>query len=307
MSAGTCASDRPGGSGSRRKLTRSRFVHTMGRMASVTRAYVPGFYGLVHYRLATPATPATLPPLLCLHQTPSSSAEWEPVLADLAAGRVVVAPDTPGYGMSDPPPAPVSIGDFARTMLRFMDDLASAGVVQAGVFDVMGAHTGSIIATELAGSAPARVRRLVLFGLAAYDAAVRKAKLDTLYEKFPPPGEDLAHVEKLWAILKTLLDPRMTAEQRHVKMAESLRLGSRMPWAYEAVYRYDFLQAMTEVTQPVLVINPEDDLWEPTRLTSGRYRNGRRLDIPGVRHGVLSIEHDRIVAAIRGFLDVDAR
>jgi pimeloyl-ACP methyl ester carboxylesterase len=272
-------------------------------MTTVTRAYAPSVYGQLHYRIVTPTEPQTRPPLLCLHQTPSSGGEWEPVLPFLANGRVVVAPDTPGYGMSDPPPAPVSIAEFAAIMSRFMDELASAGVLLPGPYDVMGAHTGSITATELARSRPQQVRRLVLFGLAAYDADVRRQKLEHLYEKFPPPGNDLNHVEKLWAILGQLTDPRMSAEARHVKMAESLRLGSRLPWAYEAVYRYDFLQAMTEVEQPVLVINPEDDLWEPTRRTSERYRHGRRIDIPGVKHGVLSIERERIVREIREFLE----
>jgi pimeloyl-ACP methyl ester carboxylesterase len=272
-------------------------------MSTITRAYAPSRYGQLHYRIVRPEGPESRPPLLCLHQTPSNGSEWEPILADLATGRVVVAPDTPGYGMSDAPPAPVRIADFAAIMDRFMSDGVASGLFQTGAYDVIGAHTGSITATELARSRPQAVRRLVLFGLAAYDAEVRRQKLDTLYQKFPPPGNDLAHVEKLWAILVQLTDPRMSAEARHLKMAESLRLGSRLPWAYEAVYRYDFLEAMTEVAQPVLVINPEDDLWEPTRRTSHLYRNGRRLDIPGVKHGVLEIEHERIVREIRAFLD----
>jgi pimeloyl-ACP methyl ester carboxylesterase len=272
-------------------------------MSTVTRAYLPSVYGQLHYRVATSSAPETLPPLLCLHETPSTGAHWEPILRDLAVGRVVVAPDTPGYGMSDPPPAPPTIMDYAQAMNRCMSDLAVAGIIPAGPFDVMGAHTGSITATELARSTPERVRRLILFGLAAYDAEVRREKLTNLYEKFPPPRHDLSHIEKLWAISSSLTDSRVSAEDRHVKMAESLRVGSRLPWGFDAVYRYDFLQAMTEVTQPVLVINAEDDLWEPTRRASERYRNGRRVDLPGVSHGVLRIERERVVREIRAFLD----
>jgi N-acyl-D-aspartate/D-glutamate deacylase len=95
------------------------------------------------------------------------------------------------------------------------------------------------------------------------------------------PANDLSHVEKLWAIISKLSDPRMSAEQRHVGMAECLRLGSRMPWGYVAVYRYDFLAAMPQVSQPVLVINPEDDLWVVTRETSHLMPNARRLDLRG--------------------------
>lgn len=271
-------------------------------MASVTRAYVPSRYGQVHYRVARPSMPSALPPLLCLHQTPSHSGDWMPVLPALGETRVVVAADTPGYGMSDAPPEPIGIADFAAIMAQMMDDLARQGVVPEGPFDVMGFHTGSITATEIARTLPERVQRAVLFGLAAYPADLRAEKLARLRDTFPVPGPDLSHVEKLWTIIGQLSDDRLSAEDRHVSMAECLRLGSRMPWGYIAVYRYDFLGAMAEVDQPVLIMNPEDDLWIPTRATSDRFRNGRRFDMPGVKHGVLTLEHDRVVAEIEGFL-----
>jgi hypothetical protein len=50
------------------------------------------------------------------------------------------------------------------------------------------------------------------------------------------------------------------------------------------------------------VMNPEDDLWEVTLATAGHFRNGTRFDLPGVRHGVLKIEHDRVVERIEAFL-----
>lgn len=272
-------------------------------MTAVLKAYAPSDYGQLHYRIVTPSGPQTRPPLLCLHQTPSSGTEWEVVMADLAIDRVVLAPDTPGYGASDQPPAPLLIEQFARIMFQFMDHLTASGTIAPGPFDVMGFHTGSITATEMARSSPERIRRLVLFGLAAYDAEVRKEKLDTLYAKFPPPGDNLDHIEKLWAIFGQLSDARMSMEKRHIAMAECLRLGARMPWAYEAVYRYDFLAAMTEVDQDVLIINPEDDLWVPTLASSGRFRKGRRVDLPGLKHGALTFAKAQILAEIQAFLD----
>jgi len=213
----------------------------------------------------------------------------------------VIAADTPGYGMSDAPPEPVLIEDYAGVMLALMDDLAAAGIVAPGPFDVLGFHTGSLIATELARANPDRVRRAAMFGLAAYPAEQREEKLARLLENFPPPGDNLDHVQKLWAIISQLSDSRLTAEEKHIGMAECLRLGARMPWGYISVYRYDFLAAMTQVAQPVLVMNPEDDLWERTCATSDRYPNGLRYDMPGVKHGVLKLEHDRVIARLDQF------
>jgi pimeloyl-ACP methyl ester carboxylesterase len=273
-------------------------------MIEIRRGYVDSTFGQVHYRIAFASGGAAGIPLLCLHQTPANGSEWLPVMEPLAQGRTVIAMDTPGYGMSDPPPAPATIEDFAQVADSLMQDLAEAGLIAAGPYDAMGIHTGSVIATELARRLPERVRRLVLFGLAAYPQDVRDAKLANLANAFPPPGMDLAHVEKLWSIIGVLSDPRIPYEERHVNMAECLRLGSRMPWGYSSVYRYDFLAAMAQVDQPVLVMNPEDDLCEVTRATSHLFRNGRRMDITGVKHGVLKLERDLVVAAIEDFLGV---
>jgi len=272
-------------------------------MPNILRGYTASRFGQLHYRISVCEAPAPLPPLLCLHQTPSNSGDWLPVMEPLAARRTVIAVDTPGYGMSDAPPEPASIEDFAQIMAQCMSDLAAQRLIAAGQFDVMGFHTGSLIATQLARSLPDTVRRAVVFGLAAYPAEQREAKLANLLGAFPPPGPDLQHVEKLWAIIGHLSDPRISYEDRHVSMAECLRLGARMPWGYISVYRYDFLAAMAQVFQPVLVMNPQDDLWAPTLANAHRFPNGRRVDIEGVSHGVLKLETARVVAEIEAFLN----
>lgn len=268
-------------------------------MTQVKRGYADSRFGQVHYRIAQGGEGT---PILCLHQTPSSSADWLPVMAPLAQGRTVIALDTPGYGMSDAPPEPASIEDFAQIADRFMHDMAQQGLIPCGGYHIMGFHTGSLIATELARAFPQRVQRLVLFGLAAYPADVREAKLENLLQAFPVPDASLAHVEKLWAIIGSLSDPRISFEERHISMAECLRLGARMPWGYCSVYRYDFLAAMAQVAHDVLVMNAQDDLWEVTRATSHLFRNGKRMDMAGVKHGVLKLEQDRVVDAVEMFL-----
>ena len=50
--------------------------------------------------------------------TPSSIAEYERLIETMATDRTVVALDTPGYGMSDSPPAPLSIADYAACLIE---------------------------------------------------------------------------------------------------------------------------------------------------------------------------------------------
>ncbi len=69
---------------------------------------------------------------------------FEPLLAHMGTDRLALAPDTPGYGLSDPPPAPLSIPDYAAALGDAVDAL------DLGEIDLMGAHTGSRIAVEFA-------------------------------------------------------------------------------------------------------------------------------------------------------------
>jgi pimeloyl-ACP methyl ester carboxylesterase len=271
-------------------------------MSQIERAYRSSRFGQLHYRIARPDGPPIAPPLVCLHQTPSSGGEWASIMPIMARDRVVIAPDNPGYGMSDAPPSPATIPDFGAVVAGLMDNLAASGVIAGDSYDVIGMHTGSIVASELGLADAARVRRIVMISLAAYPADVRAAKLADLYSKFPAPAATLAHVEQLWSFFVKFGDPRMTDEARHVALAECLRLGNRMPWGYEAVYRYDFEAALDRLEQPVLVINPQDDLWDVTLRHAGRLRHGERWDLPGRAHGFLVHEAEEVAARVREFL-----
>ena len=51
------------------------------------------------------AGPSDAPAVLLLHGFPSSSRMWQPLIDQLADRYRMVAPDYPGFGQSDAPPA----------------------------------------------------------------------------------------------------------------------------------------------------------------------------------------------------------
>ncbi|WP_159987307.1 alpha/beta fold hydrolase [Novosphingobium sp. 18052] len=266
------------------------------------RAYCDGPYGQIHYRVARPAGPAALPPLLCLHQTPKSGFDYEPVMPLLAAqGRVVLAPDTPGYGGSDAPPAPIGIRDFGQVMAGFLETMRADGVIGEGPVDVMGYHTGSVTATELAVSRPRLIRRLVLVSLAAYEAEERIRRLASI-DRFPVPRPDAGHVADLWKLMESMHDTRVDLDWKHASLAEHLRPGKRLPWGFRAVYEYDFIGALENLRQPTLLLCPQDDLWDVTHREAHRIPDARLVELHGAAHGFLKVDAEAIAARIDSFL-----
>jgi catechol 2,3-dioxygenase-like lactoylglutathione lyase family enzyme len=144
----------------------------------VRRSFVDGRYGQLHLRRASPRRAGGLhAPVVLLHQTPLSGRMFSELLPEIGRDRVVLAPDTPGYGESDPPPAPPALGDYADALHDVIADLKEP-------VDLVGYHTGAMIAAEYAARYPQHVRRVVLISMPLFGPE-RRAKLVTTTTPWP--------------------------------------------------------------------------------------------------------------------------
>src|SRR5690606_14285730 len=80
---------------------------------TITRHFVTVGKRRIHYRKA-----GSGPPLLMVHQSPRSSAEYEPLMTKWAQHFTCIAPDTPGFGQSDPLPGDPDINDFSTALME---------------------------------------------------------------------------------------------------------------------------------------------------------------------------------------------
>lgn len=153
------------------------------------RGYAETEFGQIHYREAGVSGGL---PLLLLHQGRSSSAQWDVALPHFGKRLHVLAPDNPGNGMSDQSARDLSIGDYARWYISFLDAL---GIERA---HFLGHHPGASIALELGAAYPDRVGKLVFWGLPAFDPADAAARGTLL--PFTPGFADTSSTEPDYAI-----------------------------------------------------------------------------------------------------------
>lgn len=145
----------------------------------------------VHYRRAGRG-----PVVLCLHQSPLSSRDMLATMARWHRHFTCIAPDTPGFGLSDPlGVAQAGIADFADAVIEFMDAL---GLGRAAVY---GFHTGAMIAGSLAARHPQRISCAVANG---FVLLTRQERDDFVRRYLPPlrPAWDGSHLSWLWARLR---------------------------------------------------------------------------------------------------------
>ena len=220
---------------------------------------------------------------------------WESLLAELGQDRLVIAPDTPGFGDSAPPPNAPEIADYAATMGSFLDELGVEKV------DVVGYHTGSKTCVELALQRPNTVGRLVLFSAPIYsDGELAKQKKDYAPEKIERDG---SHLAWRWNFSKTFRKSDIPWIVTHRGMAESLKGGAQAPWGHRAAFNYHHAENLPKVRQPVLVLNFGDDLTEPTARAARHLANGHIEDLPHYSHGSIDVHKVSIAARLRDFFD----
>lgn len=217
----------------------------------------------VHYRRAGDG-----PPVLLLHQTPTSSAELLPLLEHLAPRFTVLAPDMPGYGVSDPLPEPLlSMEALVKNLVHFMDVL---GIEAAGLY---GFHTGASLATAFARRHPRRVAVAIAEGLLCLDAEEREQMPQRYLEPFVPRW-DGSHLAWLWSRLKdqSVFFPwydRSGAARLDIDAAppsvlydrarDWLRGGERYAEGYAAAMAYEPLEDLGAITTPHYIVCQDGD------------------------------------------------
>ena len=264
--------------------------------ATVRRAYVGCRFGQLHLRLTEPANPAH-PPLIGFHMSPMSGRIYENFLGAVGADRIALAPDTPGFGMSDTPPTPPEIADYALAMWDALDALGLAGPV-----DAIGYHTGSKIAVELALLRPARVRRLILIAAPIFTDDERQAMRD--HYSHHAPTADGSHLAALW---RSFLHYNLSASLPIERVADAfpdMLLGRGLAWwGHRAAFNHYLDRRLPLIGQPILVFNPGDDLQTFTARAGAYLRNGRIVELPGWGHGFLDGFTAAAADLVRSFLD----
>ncbi len=150
---------------------------------SISRHYLTINGRRVHYRRAGKG-----PPLLMVHQSPRSSGEYEELMQQWGAQFTCIAPDTPGFGQSEPLAKAVpDINDYADALAEFVH---AVGLDRVPAY---GFHSGAIILITALKRHPALFTGIAAGGYAVWTEAESKA----FGENYTPPFLPLPYGEHL--------------------------------------------------------------------------------------------------------------
>lgn len=162
-------------------------------MKTITRHIltIPGTERRVHYRRC-----GNGPALIMVHQSPRSSAEYEALMRKWSEHFTCIAPDTPGFGQSDPLPrkgeALPDINDFADALIGFVSALNLPQPPLA-----YGFHSGAVILMTAIKRHPQAFSALAMGGYAVWN----EEEMRIFGERYLPafhPSDYGEHLTWLW-------------------------------------------------------------------------------------------------------------
>jgi pimeloyl-ACP methyl ester carboxylesterase len=193
--------------------------------------YVATRHGQMHYRKTGGG-----PPLVLLHATPKSSRSFMPLMQQLAAHHTVIAPDTLGFGKSDPLPPHLKM----ETLAEATADLILA--LRINPSPIFGLHTGNKIGAALSAGWPELVSHFILCGMThsiILNRSTREAAIQTLVAT-PFTKKDITDEEKM-------------DREEGAKSIDQI---------YKANYDLDLESILQKIETPTLVLElatPEED------------------------------------------------
>ncbi|MEU6537046.1 Ohr family peroxiredoxin [Streptomyces sp. NPDC047000] len=265
-------------------------THVTHLKGATHRGYLELPWGQVHFRRSGPAGG---PALVVVHQSPLSSATYEPAMAALAAhGLDTVAIDIPGFGMSDATPEQWSIPEYATALWQITDALG------LGKVHLLGQHTGAIIAAEATLQQRDRVLGLIFQGIPLYSDEERAEKA-ARYAPGYTPAPDGAHLQVVWDRVRWLY-PTISAESASRQVAEYLSVGPDYGVAYRAVFAHRADTAALKGVPTLLLHGSEDVLDRMNDVVTAAFPDAPLVRIDGGTDFVAEEKPQEFAAAVAG-------
>jgi pimeloyl-ACP methyl ester carboxylesterase len=224
----------------------------------------------------------------------------------MARDRRVIAFDTPGYGMSDSPPEPLSLTDYAEALI---EAALLCGVSGKLGCDVFGLHTGSLLAIEFALAAPDSVNAVACSGIPMRSAEERLARLQAARRAATALDEAgtaaLALADPLWSFVVTQRSDAVQLRRAAMLWADKLAPIDRASWAYQGVWNYDYEARLPLIRQPFLLLQPEEEIAPQSRAAAALVPDARIVELAPFSRDILEIPKsiELIGQALRRFLD----
>lgn len=195
------------------------------------------------------------PVLVCLHQASQDSSEYHALIPTLAPHHTLIAFDLPGHGQSFDPPREYDVPDYAQTLMEAVEKL------KLGRVAVLGHHSGSVFALEMAAGFPHNVSKAILSGMSWRSAENVQALLESRAARHLPVTEDGQFLSTMWGTYAALVGEGMPLDSVLEPYLVNQLMRLRPYDAHNVVLAWDKRPAMRALSCPALILQGERDVF----------------------------------------------
>lgn len=219
-------------------------------------------------------------PLILLHGLGSSGADWAFQAESLGSRFRLIVPDLRGSGLSDSPPGPYSIAQFANDVWELLDDL---GIERT---HLMGFSLGGAVAMEMALQRPHAVARLMTINtLPSYRLDSWRKRMELVSQVALVRGLGMRRLALL-AAKRLFREPHQEPMRRRV--VEVVGSAPRRPYldTVRALAQWCSLDRLPALQSEMLMLAGEHDYTPLAEKRSYAERFGAKFAVVGgSRHG----------------------
>lgn len=221
------------------------------------------------------------PVVMLSHSLGSSLGMWEPQMESLEASFQVLRYDTRGHGGSDAPAGPYTLEELGEDAVALMDKLGLDVVHWVGLS--MGGMIGQAIALYHAD----RLRSLSLCDTASIIPEEAQPTWEERIRRAREQGMEALAQETLERWFTPPYLSQNTPDIQRIRSSFLSTLVAGFVGCSEAIRRLDYLERLSEIAMPTLIIVGEQDLGTPVAAAQAMHEriSGSKLRVlPSAAH-----------------------
>lgn len=241
--------------------------------------------------------------IICLHPMPYSGGYYDTFCNDLVSQTDIAAIslDMLGYGQSSKIEEPISIEDYAFNVIEVIQSLKDSGGL-SGEVTLLGFHTGSAIANEIAIHEPELIAKVIFVTYPFFDAEKRGELVDS--QTKGSIEESIDCLKGMWEFTITNRSEGISIERAYENFIDQVKNMPVSWYGFYSMFNYPSEDRLPLLQHVPLIINDTSSLTEPTKIAMSLVHNSEYVELEDVKGGIFELNTDQIIGHVSRYLDV---
>ena len=239
--------------------------------------------------------------IICLHPMPYSGGYYDTFCNDLISQTNIAAIslDMLGYGQSSKIKETISIEDYAFNVIEVIKSLKDSSEL-SGDITLLGFHTGSAIANEIAIIEPELINKVIFVTYPFFDAAKRAELLGS--QTKGTIDESIDCLKGMWEFTITNRSEGISIERAYENFIDQVKNMSVSWYGFYSMFNYPSEERLPLLQHVPLIINDTSSLTEPTKIAMALVHGSEYIELKDVKGGIFELNTDQIIEHVSDYL-----